>query len=547
MTIVTLQPGSSGKDTEITSLSGNQGNNFGARTDFHVGTASGAQWKALVEFDLSSLPPGVIITSATLSLYCANEESSRDDAITVRRGLTQWFEGVKNGSAPDAGQDGSTWSHRNANGSISWGAAGGLEGTDYATTPTDTTPVTGTGVFIDWDVTVDVQGFVNSSFTNFGWWFIRPDSVNGHRKFFTSSDSATAAQRPKLVIDYELPTIAATVAGTCTVTGTLKGKTSLEANAAGSSVVTATIISNQNIIASAQGTSTVTGFLRARVYIKGNAFGDSTAVADIKASYHSVGTAAGTSTHVAHLKGKFRMEGLAEGVGLLLATPSFQGQLRGSAHGTSEATAVGYARARSVALVIGCNPVPLFYITNGSVKPNGQLDTLNFLGDKSGFFLRNYRPQIAPYKDGGRFSSSPQSQGRRLRSRVFDNAIDILELAAHGFDQDALIEYQQDLIAFQEAAADYWTSEFSFSPYYLVARGARETKIRYAIIHLMSVPELENPYAQPFFDHTGAAFESLTVRIERGIWLSSPPGSSEECVAASGQREWTVSGWATGV
>lgn len=545
MTVYTFQPNAA-TSADVHLSSSNANLNYGLRTTLRAGLeGAGDINKILLRFDeISTIPVGVLVLSATLTLVCADEASTTNFDVSIHKSLTQFFEGNSNGGTPGAGEDASTWSRKNWNGLVVWpGGNGGAPGTDYETTATATTSITAPGTFT-WDVTADVQDWVNGD-PNLGWWGVGAATTNSSKRFY-SSDHALTANAPKLVVT-TMETVVGSIAGTSTVAGSLSAPGYLRGLIAGLATATATIISNQNTSGFAIGTSTASAFLRARVYIQGNAFGDSTASADIKASYHSVGLAAGTSSHVAHLKGKFRMQGLAEGVGLLTATPSFQGQLRGAAFGTSEAIAVGYARARSVAAVIGCNPVPLFYITNGSVRPNGQLDILNFLGDKSGFFLKNYRPQIAPYKDGGRFSSSPQSQGRRLRSRVFDNAIDIVELAGHGFDQDALIEYQQDLIAFQEAAADYWTSEFSFSPYYLVARGARETKTRYAIIHMMSCPELENPYAQPFFDHTGAAFEALTVRIERGIWLSSPPGSSEECVAASGQREWTVSGWGTGV
>jgi hypothetical protein len=219
--------------------------------------------------------------------------------------------------------------------------------------------------------------------------------------------------------------------------------------------------------------------------------------------------------------------------------------MRGASFGTSIATAVGYARARNVAAIIGCNPVPLLYITDGSIKSNGQLNILNFLAERSGYWLRNYRPQIAQYKDGGYWSSSPQSQGRRLRSKAFENCIDLFEVAVKASDQDRVIQYQQDLIDFQEAASDYWTSSYALLPCYLVARAARETNTRYAIIHAISCPELENPYSQPFFDHTSAVFSALTIRVEHGIWLSTPPGKYD-CVEISGQREWTVSGWQAG-
>lgn len=542
--IVTLQPdGASGIDTQIRSGS-SAGFNYGVSTTMGAGLGATLTDKGLLKFDLSSIPAGATIVSAVLTLTSILEDSTTDYNVAIHRSLVEWFEGTGAGAATP-GVDGSTWNFRNANGSVAWaGGAGGAAGSDYQTTATDTTLITEANpdTPFDWDVTADVQHWANGN-TNHGWWIVG-EAITNHRKVFHQSGSSTPSSRPQLVIEY-LDEIEGSAAGTVTVSATLRGKISVTGTATGIATVEGTLLSNQNLQGSTTGTSTVSGFLGATVYIQGNSFGDSMAVADIKASYHSVGSAAGTSAHVAHLKGIFELEGSTSGLGTLTATPSFQGQLRGSTDGTSDVTGTGYARARSVANVIGCNPVPLFYLTDGSIKPNGQLNILNFLSEKNGYLLRNYRPQIVQYKDGGRWSSSPQSQGRRLRSRTFDNAIDIIEVAANASDQDALIEYQQDLMAFQEAAADYWASEYPLLPYYLVARAARETNIRYAIIHMISCPELENPYSQPFFDHNGAAFEGLTIRIERGIWWSTPPGRFD-CVEISSRKEWTVSGWQTG-
>jgi hypothetical protein len=540
-----IQPDpTAGKDTVI--RQSNVGTNYGITTEVSIGYDAGSNLnKFLIQMPLTDIPVNAIIYGAFLGLYVANQGAAASTDFTLRRALTDWYEGVKNGATPGAGENSSTWNLRNTNGSVAWGAVGGLSGTDYELvgSASDTATVYDIGSYFYFEVTQDIIDFVLGTKTNRGWWVIPAAALANNYKNVATSDSVTTNQRPKLLVYYTVPQ--GTAVGASSVTGVLKGKTTLEASSAGSSTAIAQLITNFFSIGHTDGTSTVSGTLVAEGRLSGSAFGDSTSLGDIKASYHSVGTADGTSFHVAHLKGKFYLEGLAAGTGLLVAVPSFEGQLRGSAEGSATATADGYARARSVARQIGCNPVPLFYATDGSVRDNGQLNILNFLGERSGYYLKNYRPQIAQYKEGGSFSSSPQSQGRRLRARFFDNVIDVLEVATVAYDQDALIDFQQDLLAFQEAAADYWISQTETLPYYLVARAAYETNTRYAIIHMMSCPELENPYTQPFFDTEQAAFNALTIRIEHGPWYSTPPGRFD-CVSISSRREWTVSGWQAG-
>src|SRR5690606_932979 len=121
------------------------------------------------------------------------------------------------------------------------------------------------------------------------------------------------------------------------------------------------------------------------------------------------GSAAGLTTHIADIKGIFLLAAAIAGTSTTSATPDFQGLMRGAIAGLATISAVGYAKATGKATVIGCNPVQLLYITDGTVKPNGQLNLLNLLSEKYGYKLRAYRPSVAQYKEGGRFSSSPLS------------------------------------------------------------------------------------------------------------------------------------------
>lgn len=544
MTIVTLQP-STGIDSEITDAAPTV--NFGARTEFRSGKSSLTSiYKGLIKFDLSSIPAGATIDSAILSLWCTLEDDTIDRSIGTHRSLVQWYEGDSNGGTPSG--DGSSWNLRNIVGSVAWaGGAGAGAGSDYVSGATATTAITGTGAFFAWNLTSDVEGFMRSTFSNHGWWCINTSSTTGSRKTFASSDSATAAERPKLAVTYSFH-IVGVATGSSTVTGSLQATGYLAGVAAGTSVTTSTLLSNEFMQASSTGLSTVQGSLNSKGYLRSTLNNSSAVTGDIQGEIEISGSTAGTSTAVGNLQVEVEIFGSSIGFSTVTGRLSGGANIFGFSIGTSTVTGSMFGNFVGKILSIGCNPVPLLYITDGSIKINGQLNILNFLSEGSGFRLREdgWRPQIAQYKEGGRFSNGPLAQGRRLRYRNFDNVIDTFALSAVSQDQDSLIEFQQELLAWQEYAADYWVSDYTVSPVYLVARAARETNTRYAIIHMISVPELENPYTQPFYSNYHAAFSSLTPRIERGHWLSKPPGELE-CVAVSSIRSWTVSGWGVGV
>lgn len=204
MTILTLQPAAAaGIDTWLLQPQVNY--NYGVSVNIETGRLDANQKRrGLLAFDLSSIPAGATLVSATLTLVCLGETVSTDLDVSVHRALVQWYEGAKNGAAPDASTDGSTWNYRNYNGSVAWGAAGGLSGTDYDATPTDTTLITGTSAH-DWDVLADVEDWYGETADNYGWFIIGDEGTQDSRKFFASSDNATAGNRPKLVIEYTLP------------------------------------------------------------------------------------------------------------------------------------------------------------------------------------------------------------------------------------------------------------------------------------------------------------------------------------------------------
>lgn len=527
MTTAVLQPdGASGLDTRI--HEGSPNNNYGARGDNWVGyQASTTEHKILIAFDLSSIPSNAVLSAATLSLYCANEALSTDVDVDVHRSLVEWYEGDANGGAPSG--DGSTWNERNYNGSVAWsGGAGGVAGTEYNATPTDTTTITGAGdAEFTWDVTDDVVGFLNGTYTNYGWWLLVASYVSPNlHKIFWMSEWTTASLRPKLTVEYVVPAGSAT--GAATAVGTLSATASISGSASGSATVSGTLVS-QLLFGSIAGAATAGGTLLGVGAVGGNAAGAATVdgdivgLADIDGSISGAAAAVGTIDFVNILHGA--------GAGAAVVTGTMWGM---------------YTAARRVPL----HPAPLLYITDGTLQANGQLNRLDLLGQRGGYCLEAWTPALAQYKSGGYFADPPQATGRRLAQRVFANAIEVFVLKLRATSQDEAARYQQELVRWLEAAADYRQSLWASTPVYLVARSAYESNTRYALIEAGSVPELgTNVYDAPFHGRAGAGYATamipqLTLRMERGHWTATPPGQSE-AVAISSFRSFTVTGWSS--
>ncbi|UCF35295.1 MAG: DNRLRE domain-containing protein, partial [Acidobacteriota bacterium] len=172
--------------------------------------------RALLAFDLTSIPQGSTITSVTLQMKVTRANGQTGPiVVAVHRVTRDWGEGTS--LAPGEGGQGgaptvtdATWNHAlypNSN----WAAEGG----DYTESPsettvvgvTDTTPVwTGTSELI-----ADVQGWVNNPASNFGWILIGGEGTTGGAKRLGSREAETIEARPRLLIEYEEAVIPDTI------------------------------------------------------------------------------------------------------------------------------------------------------------------------------------------------------------------------------------------------------------------------------------------------------------------------------------------------
>ncbi|MCB0184110.1 MAG: DNRLRE domain-containing protein [Caldilineaceae bacterium] len=189
------------EDTE-----GDVSNGMGAF--FFVGkTAGGSNRRGLLAFDVAgSLPAGATVVSASLQLQMS-KTSGGAATVGLHRALADWGEGTSDAAANE-GQGGTattgdaTWLHTFYDTTL-WQTPGG----DFAPTATARTSVDGVG-FYTWASTptlvAEVQGWVETPASNFGWVVVGDESANGTAKRFIARESGAAANRPQLTVVYTI-------------------------------------------------------------------------------------------------------------------------------------------------------------------------------------------------------------------------------------------------------------------------------------------------------------------------------------------------------
>lgn len=167
--------------------------------------------RALVEFDLSSVPANATIVSASVTLHLTRAVSSGDQQ-TLHRVLASWGEGTSNSGdeTVNAGGGGeiatpgdATWLFRFFNGT-SWASAGGdFDPAASATATVD--DIAGPYVWTGAQLAADVQGWINDPSTNHGWMVRGVETGLAGAKRFASKDNPNANLRPRLTIGYTVP------------------------------------------------------------------------------------------------------------------------------------------------------------------------------------------------------------------------------------------------------------------------------------------------------------------------------------------------------
>lgn len=176
----------------------------------NIGAGVGFARRGLVEFDTGAIPPGSIITgvSLTLTMTRANSNSGAV-SIGIHRVASEWTEGPShagsvNGQGAPAQPGDTTWTHRTFGGAL-WTSPGG----DFANLASATRTLgTGLGAYT-WASTprmvADVQGWLASPGSNFGWMLVGDESTFTTTRRFASREVGNVSQRPRLVVEYTVP------------------------------------------------------------------------------------------------------------------------------------------------------------------------------------------------------------------------------------------------------------------------------------------------------------------------------------------------------
>jgi hypothetical protein len=182
---IVLQPGPEGKDAGVTSSFGWSGDNFGS-SDMFIGIGLISTSAAFIEFDLSTLPEGAVINSATITLWA----KYIDGQIYFKPVISAWDEM-----------------------SITWDNQPGtlLPEISYPISRGEPDGPCYMGCAWEFDITSIVQYWIDNS--NFGIW-VAADTP-GFGWLMISSDNLTYPT-PKLTVEYS------TLAAEQTSWGTIK-------------------------------------------------------------------------------------------------------------------------------------------------------------------------------------------------------------------------------------------------------------------------------------------------------------------------------------
>lgn len=188
-------------NTLYESTAGSLSNGQGAYV-FSGRTSQGLVRRALLQFDLSLIPAGSTVTSATLTLH--SDQAQGSATYTLHRLLATWGEGSSDagtpgGSGTSATTGDATWLHR-FHATSTWTNAGG----DFVASASASTIVAGAGTY-SWSgagLTSDVQAWLDGGATNAGWALLGNEVNAGSAVRYGSSEHASASMRPELTIEY---------------------------------------------------------------------------------------------------------------------------------------------------------------------------------------------------------------------------------------------------------------------------------------------------------------------------------------------------------
>ncbi len=163
--------------------------------------------RALIRFDLSAIPPGSTITSASVRLRMSKTVFAGTQTFTLHRVLADWGEGTTNGTGGPGGPstpDSATWLHRFYP-NVFWSNVGG----DFNATSSASLSVSSLGLYT-WtsaQLASDVQAWLDAPASNFGWMLRSNESSGVSAKRFDSRETTLDADKPTLIVEFTPPAV----------------------------------------------------------------------------------------------------------------------------------------------------------------------------------------------------------------------------------------------------------------------------------------------------------------------------------------------------
>lgn len=194
------------QDTTLFSQDSGAGNGAGAHLFVGNTVRSNGLRRSLLSFDLSEIPAGAVVESVALDLRADQVSEPSAFALTLYRVSSSWGEGSAasaGGSGAPAGDRDATWTRRFRLAGPDWTQAGG----DFVATASATTNVGPIGSYrwSDTRMADDLQAWLDTPTTNFGWILIGNETTSGSAKRFISSENAAIVDRPTLAVTYAAP------------------------------------------------------------------------------------------------------------------------------------------------------------------------------------------------------------------------------------------------------------------------------------------------------------------------------------------------------
>lgn len=166
--------------------------------------------RGLIAFDLSSIPANATITGATFSMFLFQSGPSFTSGnVSLNKVLRNWGEGASNAGEPGGGgiqaePGDATWVHTFYS-SAFWTTPGG----DFSPTVSAATAITAENMTYTWSgsgLIADVQSWVSTPSTNFGWVILGNEMDPGTAQRFNSDENTS--NPPQLTVTFEVPTLA---------------------------------------------------------------------------------------------------------------------------------------------------------------------------------------------------------------------------------------------------------------------------------------------------------------------------------------------------